>query len=179
MRLQIGDIDADRCGCKCETPKAIETALSRCRRTPCDIAPFLADPPQPRIALPNRKCGLKKAHLATTPLDRGGIQTLRLVTRDCGLKYAHVCAIPATHLIEAGVDLLEVQKSSGINPSSPPSVTPTSDHTKDNAADRINALIGQISIGWNVHDPAGTLLTTMQPSLSRNMAIACSANWRR
>ncbi len=23
------------CGCKCETPKAIETALSRCRRTPC------------------------------------------------------------------------------------------------------------------------------------------------
>ena len=26
--------------------------------------------------------------------------------------------------------------------------THLSDHTKDNAADRINALIGQISIGW-------------------------------
>jgi integrase len=52
----------------------------------------------PVLLFPNRKCGLKKAHLATTPLDRGGIQaTLRKVTRDCGLKkeLRHtVCAIP-------------------------------------------------------------------------------------
>jgi hypothetical protein len=52
----------------------------------------------PALLFPNRKCGLKKAHLATTPLDRGGIQTtLRQVTRDCGLKkeLRHTaCAIP-------------------------------------------------------------------------------------
>ena len=41
----------------------------------------------PALLFPNRQGGLKKAHLATTPLDRGGIQTtLRQVTQECGLK---------------------------------------------------------------------------------------------
>ncbi len=49
----------------------------------------------------------------------------------------------------SGVDLLEVQRILGHQ-----SILTTirythlTDHTKDNAADRINALIGQISIGW-------------------------------
>jgi integrase len=50
---------------------------------------------------------------------------------------------------EAGVDLLEVQKILGHQ-----SILTTirythlTDHTKDNAADRINALVGQMSINW-------------------------------
>jgi integrase len=41
----------------------------------------------PALLFPNRHGGLKKSHLATTPLDRGGVQTtLRLVTQACGLK---------------------------------------------------------------------------------------------
>ena len=55
----------------------------------------------------------------------------------------------ATPLIETGVDLLEVQKILGHQ-----SILTTirythlTDLAKDNAADRINALVGQISIGW-------------------------------
>ena len=52
----------------------------------------------PALLFPNRKRGLKKAHLATTPLDRGGVQaTLRQVTRAYGLKKTlrrTACAIP-------------------------------------------------------------------------------------
>jgi integrase len=41
----------------------------------------------PRLLFPNRQGGLKAAHLATTPLDRGGVQkTMRLVAQECGLK---------------------------------------------------------------------------------------------
>lgn len=41
----------------------------------------------PQLLFPNRRGGLKAAHAARTPLDRGGVQaTLRQVAIDCGLK---------------------------------------------------------------------------------------------
>ena len=41
----------------------------------------------PELLFPNRLGGLSGAHLARTPLDRGGVQkTLRQVALDCGLK---------------------------------------------------------------------------------------------
>lgn len=41
----------------------------------------------PELLFPNRKGGLKAAHRALTPLDRGGVQTtMRQVAHDCGLK---------------------------------------------------------------------------------------------
>ena len=41
----------------------------------------------PLLLFPNRHGGLKAAHQALTPLDRGGVQnTLRKVAMDCGLK---------------------------------------------------------------------------------------------
>jgi len=88
LRLQIGDIDADRMRAQVRNAKGNrdrfvplpENTLQILRR-------FWQTHCNPASLFPNRKCGLKKAHLATTSLDRGGIQTtLRQVTRDCGLK---------------------------------------------------------------------------------------------
>ena len=88
LRLQVGDLDADRMRVQVRNAKGNrdrfvplpENTLQVLRR-------FWQTHHNPALLFPNRKCGLNKAHLASTPLDRGGIQTtLRQVTRDCGLK---------------------------------------------------------------------------------------------
>ena len=51
----------------------------------------------PTFIFPNRKHGLKNAQLATTPLDRGGIQTtMAAVIRDMGLKKRFLATLCAT-----------------------------------------------------------------------------------
>jgi len=41
----------------------------------------------PQLLFPNRKTGLQGSRTATTPLDRGGVQsTLPIVTQQCGIK---------------------------------------------------------------------------------------------
>ncbi len=91
------------------TPKAIETAF-RAGEHLADMRRFWQTHRNPALLFPNRKWTQTPG---TTPLDRGGIQTtLRQVTRDCGLKkLRHTFGRYATHLIEAGVDLLEVKES--------------------------------------------------------------------
>lgn len=88
LRLQLGDIDADRMRVQVRNAKGNrdrfvplpENTLQVLRR-------FWQTHRNPVLLFPNRHGGLKKAHLATTPLDRGGVQTtLRLVTQACGLK---------------------------------------------------------------------------------------------
>ena len=88
LRLCIGDIDADRMRVQVRNAKGNrdrfvplpENTLQVLRR-------FWATHRNPALLFPNRHGGLKKSHLATTPLDRGGVQTtLRLVTQACGIK---------------------------------------------------------------------------------------------
>jgi len=88
LRLHIGDIDADRMRVQVRNAKGNrdrfvplpENTLQVLRR-------FWMTHRNPALLFPNRHGGLKKSHLATTPLDRSGIQaTLRQVTHDCGFK---------------------------------------------------------------------------------------------
>ena len=87
-RLEVGDIDAhrqrvpihDAKGNKdrfVPLPEATLDLLRRCWRVHR----------QPVLLFPNRHGGLKAAHRATSPLDRGGVQTtLRQVVADGGIK---------------------------------------------------------------------------------------------
>jgi len=88
LRLTVADIDATRQRAHIRDAKGnkdrlvpLPTATLACLRR------FWQVHRNPVLLFPNRHGGLKSAHLSTTPLDRGGVQTtLRQVAQDCGLK---------------------------------------------------------------------------------------------
>ncbi len=88
LRLQVGDIDAHRHRVHIRNSKGNkdrfvplpDATLGLLRR-------FWQVHRHPVLLFPNRRGGLKAAHRATTPLDRGGVQkTLSTVVAHCGIK---------------------------------------------------------------------------------------------
>jgi integrase/recombinase XerD len=88
LALQIGDIDAarqrvhirDAKGNKDRFVPLPDATLNLLRR-------FWSLHKNPVLLFPNRKGGLKGSRTATTPMDRGGVQTtLRKVIAECGIK---------------------------------------------------------------------------------------------
>jgi len=88
LRLQVGDIDADRMRVQIRDAKGNRDRFVPLPPSTLDtLRRHWAVHRNPTLLFPNRQCGLNKAHLATTPLDRGGVQkALRAVTDSCGLK---------------------------------------------------------------------------------------------
>jgi site-specific recombinase XerD len=91
LRLKVGDIDAERARVHVRDAKG-----NQYRLVPLPAATlrllrrFWHHHRHPVLLFPNRQGGLKGAHRATTPLDRGGVQmTLRTVAAECGLKKDH------------------------------------------------------------------------------------------
>jgi integrase/recombinase XerD len=91
LRLEVGDIDAprqrvhirDSKGNKDRFVPLPEATLRLLRR-------FWSVHRNPVLLFPNRHGGLKAARRATSPLDRGGVQTtLRKVATECGIKKDH------------------------------------------------------------------------------------------
>jgi integrase/recombinase XerD len=87
LRLQVGDIDAARQRVHIRDAKG-----NRDRFVPLPDATLSALRQfwqlhrHPELLFPNRHGGLKAAHRASSPLDRGGVQAaLRQVALDCGL----------------------------------------------------------------------------------------------
>lgn len=88
LRLQVGDIDADRQRIHIRDAKGNRDRLVPLPRSTLSILRrHWAVHRNPVLLFPNRQGGRKKAHLATTPLDAGGVQqALRAVIESCGLK---------------------------------------------------------------------------------------------
>ena len=102
LRLQVGDIDAERGRVHIRNakgnrdrfvplPQATHTVLRR----------FWSVHRNPVLLFPNRHGGLKGAATATTPMDAGGVQrTLHQVIETCGLKKRSphtACGTPMPH----------------------------------------------------------------------------------
>lgn len=88
LRLQVGDIDAARQRVHIRDSKGNKDRLVPLPGATLRVLRrFWQVHRNPVLLFPNRHGGLKGAHRATTPLDRGGIQiTLRKVVEACGIK---------------------------------------------------------------------------------------------
>lgn len=88
LRLTVADIDAARMRVHIRDAKGNKDRLVPLPTATLNLLRrFWQVHRNPVLLFPNRHGGLKSAHLATTPLDRGGVQeTLRQVAQDCGLK---------------------------------------------------------------------------------------------
>ena len=153
LRLTVADIDGAR-----ERVHIRDAKGNKDRLVPLPTATyqllrrFWQRHRHPVLLFPNRHGGLAGARTARTPLDRGGVQNaLRAVVESCGLKknisphsLRHAYA---THLVEAGVDLTEVQRILGHHSIlTTVRYTHLTDQTKHHAIDRINALMDRYSL---------------------------------
>jgi site-specific recombinase XerD len=88
LRLEVGDIDAHRQRVHIRDAKGHKDRFVPLPEATLDLLRrFWQVHRNPRLLFPNRQGGLKAAHRASSPLDRGGVQiTLRKVVADCGIK---------------------------------------------------------------------------------------------
>ncbi len=95
LRLEVGDIDATRMRVHIRNAKGNKDRLVPLPlKTLLVLRRFWSVHKHPIFLFPNRKRGLKFAHLAESPLDRGGIQvTMKAVVEEIGLKKRYL-AIP-------------------------------------------------------------------------------------
>jgi site-specific recombinase XerD len=103
LRLKVGDIDAQRLRVHVRDAKGNKDRLVPLpEMTLAVLRRFWQTHRNPDLLFPSRQGGLKLAHSATTPLDRGGVQmALRQVAQDCGLKkrLPHTVYVTAMPLI--------------------------------------------------------------------------------
>ncbi|NMQ07915.1 integrase [Candidatus Accumulibacter phosphatis] len=155
LRLQVGDIDAARERVHIRDAKGNKDRLVPLpKATLASLRRFWQLHRHPVLLFPNRAGGLKGAALATSPLDPGGVQkALHKVVDACGVKKnitPHSLRHSyATHLMEAGVDLIEVQKFLGHHSIlTTARYTHLTDQTKHHAIERINGLMDRFPIAW-------------------------------
>ncbi len=88
LRLEVGDIDAQRQRAHVRDSKGNKDRFVHLPDATLDLLRrFWQVHRHPVLLFPNRHGGLKLAHRATSPLDRGGVQrTLRKVAVECGIK---------------------------------------------------------------------------------------------
>ena len=95
IKLSIGDIDAQNMRVHIRDAKGNKDRLVPLPKNTLHIMRnFWTLHKHPTFIFPNRKRGLKNAHLVDSPLERGGIQTaMKLVVEQIGIKKKLV-AIP-------------------------------------------------------------------------------------
>ena len=118
IRLTVGDIDSENMRGHIRDAKGNKDRLVPLpENTLRVLKKFWTVHKHPHFLFPSRKRGLKNAHLVDHPLDRAGIQTaMKAVVKQLGIKKISCHSLRhsyATHMLEAGADLIELQQIPG------------------------------------------------------------------
>ena len=157
IRLTVGDIDANNMRVHIRDAKGNKDRLVPLPdKTLRVLRDFWAVHRHPHFLFPSRKRGLKNAHLVDQPLDRGGIQTaMQAVVQQLGIKKISCHSLRhsyATHMLEAGVDLLELQKILGhVSILTTSRYTHLTTVTGNNVRRALNTLVDSLDIKWGGH----------------------------
>ena len=155
LRLQTGDIDAARQRVHIRNAKGNKDRLVPLpTKTLQVLRDFWKVHKHPIFLFPSRKRGLTNAHLVDTHLDRGGVQTaMKTVVNELNFKKRISCHSLrhsyATHLLEAGVDLLQLQKILGhVSLLTTSKYAHLTSHTTQRADQHINKIMDRMNISW-------------------------------
>jgi integrase/recombinase XerD len=155
LRLQTGDIDAGRQRVHIRDAKGNKDRLVPLPTNTLNVLRrFRKVHKHPLFLFPNRKRGLKNAHLVDSHLERNGVQTaMKKVVKELKFMKKISCHSLrhsyATHLLEAGVDLLELQKILGhVSLLTTSKYTHLTSHAAQQAQGHINALMDKFNISW-------------------------------
>ncbi len=155
LRLQTRDIDAGKQRVHIRDAKGNKDRLVPLPTNTLNVLRrFWKLHQHPLFLFPNRKRGLKNAHLVDSHLDRSGVQTsMKKVVKELKFKKKISCHSLrhsyATHLLEAGVDLLELQKILGhVSLLTTSKYTHLTSHTTQMAEVHINTLMNKFNINW-------------------------------
>jgi site-specific recombinase XerD len=153
IKLQVGDIDADHMRVHIRDAKGNKDRfVPMPHKTLQILRQFWQRHQHPGFIFPSRKRGLNNCHLVDVPLDRGGIQvTIKKVVDGMGLKKKISCHSLrhsyATHLLEEGIDLIELQQILGhVSLLTTARYTHLTTANYQNSYEKINSLINTFDI---------------------------------
>lgn len=155
LRLQTGDIDAVRHRVHIRDAKGNKDRLVPLPTNTLNVLRrFWKVHRHPLFIFPSRKRGLRNAHLTDIHLDRNGAQTaMKKVVAEMKLNKKISCHSLrhsyATHLLETGVDILELQKILGhVSLLTTAKYTHLTSHSTQAAEEYINTLMNTFNISW-------------------------------
>ncbi len=156
LRIQTGDIDAVRMQVHIRNAKGNKDRLVPLpNNTLIILRQFWSVHKHPTFLFPNRKHGLENCHDATSHLNKGGVQVaIKKVVKELKFKNKQITCHSfrhsfATHLLEAGVDMLELQKILGhVSILTTSKYTHLTTKTTQRAEQHINALMDQFNLTW-------------------------------
>jgi integrase/recombinase XerD len=155
INLKIGDIDATNMRVHIRDSKGNKDRFVPLPLKTLDtLRQFWRVRRHPEFLFPNRKRGVNNAHLVDLPLERGGIQVAmkKVVNQNWPNKKISCHSLRhsyATHLLNEGVDLVELQSILGhVSLLTTVRYTHLTSVSHENAFKKINGIVDSVNIPW-------------------------------